>query len=438
MPRSSETVAALASALAKAQAELVNPEKSLTATIRTGRPGDSERSFRYAPLSSGLDIVRKTLGQHEIATLQTTAIDQAAGMVTLTTTLAHASGEWVASDWPVCPVAETANPQRMGAALTYARRYALFTLVGIAGEDDLDAPDLCDGPPSLSSADDRSLKDSQLYMPARPPGNGRVHSGRKGEIPVTLDPEQSAALREKLLTEVGNIASADLAAAWARQALAAKNTLTATDAKLVEDTFERRISELPSSDAAVPSNDDSSVPQVAGLQVIATAEGTDLGQAKGIDKSILTVAAPRRYRNREHLRYVAQQACLVCGRKPSDPHHLGFTQPRALGRKVSDEFAVPLCRGHHRAVHRSRNERAWWRQAGIDPIKVARRLWRETRGMGQRRSQRAASSRSDVVAPSSDPRPENKDISAAAPPQEETPLPDLPGSQGPARLHARA
>ena len=89
MPRSSEYVAALASALAKAQAELVNPEKSLTATIRTGRPGESERSFRYAPLSSGLDIVRKTLGQHEIATLQTTAIDATAGMVNLTTTLAH-------------------------------------------------------------------------------------------------------------------------------------------------------------------------------------------------------------------------------------------------------------------------------------------------------------------------------------------------------------
>src|ERR1700758_344873 len=147
-PRSSETVAALASALAKAQTELINPEKSLTATIRTGRPGDGERSFRYAPLSSGLDIVRKTLGQHEIATLQTTAIDQSAGMVNLTTTLAHASGEWIASDWPVCPIAETTNPPRMGAALTYARRYALFTLVGIAGEDDLDAPDLCDGPPS--------------------------------------------------------------------------------------------------------------------------------------------------------------------------------------------------------------------------------------------------------------------------------------------------
>src|SRR5215207_7980435 len=142
MHRSSESVAALASALAKAQAELVNPEKSLTATIRAERPGESERSFRYAPLSSGLDVVRKTLGQHEIATVQTTTIDQAGGMVNLTTMLAHASGEWIASEWPVCPVAETANPQRMGAALTYARRYALFTLVGIAGEDDLDAPGL--------------------------------------------------------------------------------------------------------------------------------------------------------------------------------------------------------------------------------------------------------------------------------------------------------
>jgi ERF superfamily len=104
MPRSSESVAALASALAKAQAELVNPEKSLTASIRTGRLGEGERSFRYAPLSSGLDIVRKTLGQHEIATVQTTALDRDAGVINLTTMLAHASGEWIASDWPVCPV----------------------------------------------------------------------------------------------------------------------------------------------------------------------------------------------------------------------------------------------------------------------------------------------------------------------------------------------
>ena len=93
-------------------------------------------------LSSGLDIVRKTLGQHEIATVQTTAIDQTDGIVNLTTLLAHSSGEWIASDWPVCAISETATPHRMGAALTYARRYALFTLVGIAGEDDVDALDL--------------------------------------------------------------------------------------------------------------------------------------------------------------------------------------------------------------------------------------------------------------------------------------------------------
>ena len=192
MPRSSETVAALASALAKAQAELVNPEKSLTATIRGGRPGEGERSFRYAPLASGLDIVRKTLGQHEIATVQTTAIDPAAGMVNLTTMLAHASGEWIASDWPVCPVAETANPQRMGAALTYARRYALFTLVGIAGEDDLDAPDLCAPAPASASrgaveADgpeaDRGGNPSGsatgLRFPPRSRGNGRARPGSR-------------------------------------------------------------------------------------------------------------------------------------------------------------------------------------------------------------------------------------------------------------------
>ena len=150
MQRSSETIGTIAGALAKAQAELTNPEKSLVATIRTDGPGGVERSFRYAPLSSGLEIVRKTLSQHEIATVQTTAVDQSAGIVNLTTVLAHSSGEWIASDWPVCAISETATPHRMGAALTYARRYALFTLVGIAGEDDIDAPDL--NAPSTTSA----------------------------------------------------------------------------------------------------------------------------------------------------------------------------------------------------------------------------------------------------------------------------------------------
>src|SRR5271155_5640510 len=142
MQQSSSSIANLAAALAKAQIALVNPEKSLVATIRSDRASGAEQTFRYAPLSSGLEIVRKALGEHEIATVQTTAIDQGAGIVNLTTVLAHSSGEWIASDWPVCAIAETATPHRMGAALTYARRYALFTLVGIAGEDDLDAPDL--------------------------------------------------------------------------------------------------------------------------------------------------------------------------------------------------------------------------------------------------------------------------------------------------------
>jgi ERF superfamily len=117
MQRSSENVGALAAALAKAQAAIANPEKSLTATILSPFPREGVRTFRYAPLSSGLDLVRKCLGQHEIATVQATAIDADTGLIRLTTTLLHASGEWVSSDWPVCPVSETAAPHRLGAAL---------------------------------------------------------------------------------------------------------------------------------------------------------------------------------------------------------------------------------------------------------------------------------------------------------------------------------
>src|SRR6201982_2865690 len=159
MQRSSDAIGNISAALAKAQAELTNPEKSLTATIRSPFPRERDRTFRYAPLSSGLDIVRKTLGRHEIAAVQSTEIDKEAGLIRLTTILAHSSGEWISSEWPVCPVTDTAAPHRMGAALTYARRYALFTLVGIAGEDDLDAPDLI-GRASPTVA-----------------GNGQQHSG---------------------------------------------------------------------------------------------------------------------------------------------------------------------------------------------------------------------------------------------------------------------
>src|SRR6266852_2311139 len=238
MQRSSESVGALASALAKAQAELVNPEKSLTATIRTGGSGAGERNFRYAPLSSGLDIVRKTLGQHEIATVQTTTIDQTAGIVNLTTVLAHASGEWIASDWPVCSIAETAVPHRMGAALTYARRYALFTLVGIAGEDDLDAPDLNDRAQSGAGNVQATPVLATSQRSRRPIGNGND----RGRPP--LDADASAVLRDELVHEIASLGSSADAAQWARTALAAKNTLAASDARLLEVAFELRLSAL--------------------------------------------------------------------------------------------------------------------------------------------------------------------------------------------------
>jgi hypothetical protein len=372
--RSSDTIGTIAAALAKAQAQLVNPEKSLVATIRSDGPRGAEQTFRYAPLSSGLDIVRKTLSQHEIATVQTTAIDQTAGIVNLTTVLAHASGEWIASDWPVCPIAETATPHRMGAALTYARRYALFTLVGIAGEDDLDAPDLI--APLPASAPSQKTKTS-----GKPSGNSGRHRtlaraasrGHPGQIigPATRQTELSealsASLTEELVREIAELGSADYASQWARQRLSAKSRLLAADAQRVEEAFAARLAVV-----GVPTREPKHATSVSDQSATAPSD------APQVDKSVLSLPEPRRVRNRDHIRYVIKQPCLVCGRRPSDPHHLRFAQLRGLGRKVSDEFTVPLCRGHHREVHQSGDEATWWKKAGIDPTRTARALWLET------------------------------------------------------------
>jgi hypothetical protein len=388
MPRSSETIAAIAGALAKAQAELTNPEKALVGTIRSPFPREPDRTFRYASLSSGLEIVRKVLGKHEIATVQTTEIDKDAGLIRLTTVLAHSSGEWVSSDWPVCPVTETAAPHRMGAALTYARRYALFTLVGIAGEDDLDAPDLPITPLTGGAPEAGRPRKSngQADLAASSEGRPRGHGARpQAARPVALlPPEPSAVLRDRLIGEVAGLPSSEAAAIWARNAILAKNTLTAADARLVDVAFQLKLSAI--SETETPENPQESgiaatqvaTPRPEDLGKPANTVGLEAGAPRGIDKSALRVAEPRRYRNKEHLRFVAQQACLVCGRKHSDPHHLSFMQPRALGRKVSDEFVVPLCRIHHRAVHRVSDEQVWWTQQGIDPIVVARSLWTST------------------------------------------------------------
>jgi hypothetical protein len=245
MHRSSDTIATIAAALAKAQVELTNPEKSLVATIRSPFPREANRTFRYAPLSSGLDIVRKSLGRHEIATIQATGIDKEAGILRLTTVLAHSSGEWISSEWPVCQIADIASAQRMGAALTYARRYALFTLVGIAGEDDLDAPDLGAVPKAeveLSQSHHRNRSNGQADVAERP-----VRDGGKPPAPsarTAFAPDQSPILRERLVAQLTNINSADEAAAWAHRNLPAKNTLSAADAKIVEERFQARLSTI--------------------------------------------------------------------------------------------------------------------------------------------------------------------------------------------------
>ncbi len=392
MHRSSESIAALAAALAKAQSELSNPEKSLVATIGGDRPGEGGRSFRYAPLSSGLDLVRKALGQHQIATVQTTAIDAATGTINLTTVLAHASGEWIASDWPVCRLADTAAPHRMGAALTYARRYALFTLVGIAGEDDLDAPDLNGRPQSGGTADVGATSALAPSQRSRRPGGNGNDRGRP-----TLDPDGSAVMRDQLVHEVASVASAAEAAQWARTALPVKNKLTAPDARVVELAFDLRLSAFEAEGAARKAGPPSpeaaerlagGVPPSSRSTAVAPRSGHGSGaparstKPPGIDKSVLSIGEPKRYRDKAHLKFVASQPCLFCGRRPCDPHHLRFAQARALGRKVSDEFTVPLCRIHHRDLHRSRDEAGWWAKLGIDPIGIARKLWISTRSAG--------------------------------------------------------
>jgi ERF superfamily len=364
--RSSESVGAIAAALAKAQAQLVNPEKSLVGTIRSDGPRGTERTFRYAPLSSGLDIVRKTLSQHEIATVQTTSIDESAGIVRLSTVLAHASGEWIASDWPICAISETATPHRMGAALTYARRYGLFTLVGIAGEDDLDAPDITDVTPEA----EKPKTSSKTVMN----GGQQIGSHRLGRVnksdSTVFQPELSAALsaslRDELLREVEDLNSGDAAALWVQRRLVAKDKLSAGDARHVEEAFAAKL---------------------AMLQPVAPGEATgalndhylaESNATARIDKTVLALPEPRRIRDRDHVRHVTKQPCLICGRRPSDPHHLRFAQSRAIGRKVSDEFTVPLCRTHHREIHRQGDEALWWRNAGIDALGAARSLWLQT------------------------------------------------------------
>jgi ERF superfamily len=418
MHRSSESVAAIATALAKAQTELSNPEKAMVGTIYNYR-SDAPQSFRYASLSSGLDIVRKALGGHQIAIAQTTDIDRASGTVNLTTLLLHTSGEWISSDWPVCELSATSAPRRMGAALTYARRYALFTMVGIAGEDDLDAP-----PDVTKDAGERDQAAAISVAPNPSPApvpsrTSHYHTGNGTNPPVREKLNAEEAIRAQLIQEIRTLPQDDLQSR-AIAILKAKNRLSADDAKQVEDAFAARMAQREPSVGALTTEEPTSAqadlissqppparpsvkrpkgwprnlkfvaqpsapsqvplkPMVDDSEpVLAAPLQADAAPGK-IDKSVLTFSEPRRLRDKAHLKFVGSQPCLICARSPADAHHLKFTQPRAMGRKVSDEFTVPLCRTHHRDIHSFGDEAAWWERRAIDPVATARMLWTSTR-----------------------------------------------------------
>ena len=360
MHRSSPSIGAIASALAKGQSELSNPEKALTGTIRSPFPREADRTFRYASLASGLDIVRKSLGQHEIATIQTTSIDPN-GQIHLTTLLAHASGEWISSDWPVCSSSETAAPHRMGAALTYARRYALFALVGIAGEDDLDAPDTLIEPP-LARSPDEDLRGKPFKQSSKP----TMHK------PPLLDIGASGELRDVLVTELMALKDGDALTLWAQRRLPAKNTLTVDDARIVEATYRSIMDTVLSTDDFTTPDDRSTA---AIEQQVARESVIDLGNALAVESSVVLLNKPVRRQSKAHLAHIRAQACVVCQRQPCDAHHLKFAQTRAMGRKVSNEFTVPMCRDHHTDLHRHGNEIAWWANLGISPIELAKDFW---------------------------------------------------------------
>lgn len=366
MHQSSEGIGTIAAALARAQAELMNPEKTLTAVIRSPFPREDDRIFRYASLASGLDIVRKTLSQQEIATIQTTRIEQITGQVHLTTLLAHASGEWISSDLPVCSSKDVEAPHRMGAALTYARRYALFALVGIAGEDDLDAPDLVAAPPAATK-------------PQTAPGpKGKSPRGVLNRPPV-LPPERSAELLDRLLGELARREDGEGLLAWAKMTLPLKNTLLEADARVLEAAYQKRFEEaalldfdpaqqLPVSAAGQAPPEESPSETFGDVHAPAKA-------SSGEQVGLAFAKEPPRRRSKDHLAFIRSQGCLVCQKTPADAHHLKFAQPRTLGRKVSDEFTVPLCRSHHQSLHRHGNERAWWTNLQISPLPIAKELW---------------------------------------------------------------
>lgn len=251
---------------------------------------------------------------------------------------------------PVCPISETEAPHRMGAALSYARRYALFALVGIAGEDDLDAPDLMEP----STGNHAPANPSQIPQNDRRPPSGSVHKPRQPKPVLAAEP--SATLRDQLVAEIHDLKGDDDLALWAHRRLPAKNSLTADDARAVEAAYQAKLDG--------PHRDARGQPEVSDLssetRSISSRDAVPAGNDQRPAGTFMLLPKQVRRRNKAHLAFVAAQPCLVCQRSPGDAHHLKFAQPNMLGRKVSDEFTVPLCRDHHHALHRHGNEMSWW------------------------------------------------------------------------------
>jgi hypothetical protein len=274
----------------------------------------------------------------------------------------------------------------MGAALTYARRYGLFTLVGIAGEDDLDAPDL-DGT-SEADVKQQALSGHESNGHA---GTAPAFKARRRGPPATsavpiLGPDQSALQRDQLLAELQHLQTSDEAAVWAHQNLPRKNALAADDAKLIESSFQAQLAGLGEAEPEKRSSSTRSGRSERTVTPLSEPTGPPADPADEDAPSRRGVPAKTlRLRDKDHRQYVSRQPCLVCGRTPADAHHLRFAQPRALGRKVSDEFTVPVCRAHHRELHRHGDEASWWQSIKIDPLPIAKRLWQREQDVGTAR-----------------------------------------------------
>jgi hypothetical protein len=209
------------------------------------------------------------------------------------------------------------------------------------------------------------------------PNHDQVAQSHSGN--ARLKGQLSAVLREQLVGELKAIGSVDAAAIWARRVLPVKNSLNVTDARLLENAFQARLAALEqlSSTGPQPSSI-GPVDNAARCLERKRPETSENFPLERIEKSGPARSKPRRIRDRDHVKFVAGRPCLICGRRPVDSHHLRFAQSRALGRKVSDEFIVPLCRGHHREIHRHGDEAAWWAKVGVEPLAVATALWRQT------------------------------------------------------------